>query len=140
MTITTTSASSLIFTARAVLARSTVQILVLDDVPAMTSAAFSELKELAHAERVCVIAALAHVPDRALDAVESEAVTSADVVIRVEREQERDLSPVNPRAGEADLVVAHLRRGPRRTITVAFDGHYGRLRDLDAGTGRLTDE
>jgi len=138
MTITATSGGSLVSTARAVLAGPPVQVLVLDDVPGMTAAAFSQLKQLAHMERVCVIAALAHIPERALDAVESEAATSADVVIRVGRE--RDLSPVSRRAGEADLVVVHHRRGPSTTITVVFEGQYGRFSNLDEDTGTPRDE
>jgi len=49
----------------------------------------------------------------------------ADVVILLHRESayERD----NPRAGEADLIVAKHRNGPTRTITVAFQGHFSRV-------------
>ena len=44
----------------------------------------------------------------------------ADMVILLHRESayEKD----NPRAGEADLIVAKHRNGPTRTITVAFHG------------------
>lgn len=52
----------------------------------------------------------------------------ADMVILLHRESayEKD----NPRAGEADLIVAKHRNGPTRTVTVAFHGHYSRFADL----------
>ncbi|MBT2517164.1 replicative DNA helicase [Streptomyces sp. ISL-90] len=52
----------------------------------------------------------------------------ADMVILLHRESayERD----NPRAGEADLIVAKHRNGPTRTITVAFHGHFSRFADM----------
>ena len=51
----------------------------------------------------------------------------ADMVILLHRESayEKD----NPRAGEADLIVAKHRNGPTRTVTVAFQGHYSRFTD-----------
>ena len=54
----------------------------------------------------------------------------ADVVILLHRESayEKD----NPRAGEADFIVAKHRNGPTRTITVAFQGHFSRFRDMAA--------
>lgn len=53
---------------------------------------------------------------------------NADVVILIHREDayEKD----SPRAGEADLIVAKHRHGPTATITVAFQGHYGRFVDM----------
>jgi hypothetical protein len=33
----------------------------------------------------------------------------------------------SPRAGEVDIIVAKNRQGARCTITVAFQGHYGRM-------------
>ncbi|GAA2986751.1 DnaB-like helicase C-terminal domain-containing protein [Streptosporangium longisporum] len=53
---------------------------------------------------------------------------TADLVVLVHREDaaERDSS----RAGEADLIVAKHRNGPTATITVAFQGHYGRFVDM----------
>ena len=36
----------------------------------------------------------------------------------------------NPRAGEADLIVAKHRNGPTRTVTVAFQGHFSRFTDM----------
>ncbi|MBB5633091.1 replicative DNA helicase [Cryobacterium mesophilum] len=52
----------------------------------------------------------------------------ADVVILLHRESayEKD----NPRAGEADFIVAKHRNGPTRTITVAFQGHFSRFKDM----------
>ena len=55
----------------------------------------------------------------------------ADVVILLHRESayEKD----NPRAGEADLIVAKHRNGPTRTVTVAFQGHFSRFADMAVG-------
>ncbi|MBX3092052.1 MAG: replicative DNA helicase [Cryobacterium sp.] len=55
----------------------------------------------------------------------------ADLVILLHRESayEKD----NPRAGEADFIVAKHRNGPTRTITVAFQGHFSRFQDMAAG-------
>lgn len=55
----------------------------------------------------------------------------ADMVILLHREAayERD----NPRAGEADLILAKQRNGPTGTVTVAFQGHYSRFRDMPSG-------
>ena len=52
----------------------------------------------------------------------------ADMVILLHRESayEKD----NPRAGEADLIVAKHRNGPTRTVTVAFQGHYSRFTNM----------
>lgn len=52
----------------------------------------------------------------------------ADMVILLHRESayEKD----NPRAGEADFIVAKHRNGPTRTITVAFQGHFSRFQDM----------
>ncbi len=54
----------------------------------------------------------------------------ADMVILLHRESayEKD----NPRAGEADLIVAKHRNGPTRTVTVAFQGHFSRFQDMAA--------
>ena len=52
----------------------------------------------------------------------------ADLVILLNRPDlnERD----NPRAGEADLILAKHRNGPTATITVAHQLHYARFTDL----------
>ncbi|MFJ5548657.1 replicative DNA helicase [Streptomyces sp. NPDC093225] len=50
---------------------------------------------------------------------------NADLVILIHREEmyEKD----SPRAGEADLIIAKHRYGPTATLTVAYQGHYGRF-------------
>ncbi|MFT7835259.1 replicative DNA helicase [Saccharothrix sp. BKS2] len=55
----------------------------------------------------------------------------ADMVILINRPDawERD----DPRAGEADLIVAKHRAGPTATITVAHQLHYSRFADLAQG-------
>ncbi|NLB46852.1 MAG: replicative DNA helicase [Microbacteriaceae bacterium] len=55
----------------------------------------------------------------------------ADMVILLHREStyEKD----NPRAGEADLILAKQRNGPTGTVTVAFQGHYSRFKDMPSG-------
>lgn len=52
----------------------------------------------------------------------------ADMVILLHRESayEKD----NPRAGEADFIVAKHRNGPTATITVGFHGHFSRFADM----------
>lgn len=52
----------------------------------------------------------------------------ADMVILLHRENafEQD----NPRAGEADFIVAKHRNGPTKTITVGFQGHLSRFADM----------
>ncbi len=52
----------------------------------------------------------------------------ADMVILLHRESayEKD----NPRAGEADFIVAKHRNGPTDTITVGFHGHFSRFADM----------
>lgn len=53
---------------------------------------------------------------------------AADLVILVHRDDHYERE--SPRAGEADLIVAKSRNAPRAVITVAFQGHYARFRDL----------
>ena len=63
------------------------------------------------------------------DLRESGAITfAADLLILLHREDyyERE----SPRAGEADLIVAKHRSGPTATLTVGFQGHYGRFVDI----------
>ena len=52
----------------------------------------------------------------------------ADMVILLHRESAYEKE--NPRAGEADLIVAKHRNGPTRTVTVAFQGHFSRFTDM----------
>lgn len=54
----------------------------------------------------------------------------ADMIILLHREDAYD--PESPRAGEADLIVAKNRSGPRSTITVASQLHYSRFVDMAA--------
>jgi replicative DNA helicase len=56
----------------------------------------------------------------------------ADVVILLHRESAYEAE--NPRAGEADLIIAKHRNGPTRTITVGFHGHFSRFVDLPPGS------
>ncbi|MGV8969654.1 MAG: replicative DNA helicase [Microbacteriaceae bacterium] len=56
----------------------------------------------------------------------------ADMVILLHRESAYEAD--NPRAGEADLIVAKHRNGPTRTITVGFHGHFSRFVDLPPGS------
>ena len=55
----------------------------------------------------------------------------ADVVILLHRESTYEKE--NPRAGEADLIIAKQRNGPTGTVTVAFQGHYSRFQDMPSG-------
>lgn len=65
------------------------------------------------------------------DLRESGAVTyAADTIILLFREDA--YARETPRAGEADLIVAKHRFGPVATVTVAFQGHYGRFVDIAA--------
>lgn len=52
----------------------------------------------------------------------------ADLVLLLHREDAYEKA--SPRAGEADIIVAKHRSGPTCTITVAFQGHYSRFRDM----------
>jgi replicative DNA helicase len=56
----------------------------------------------------------------------------ADMVILLHRESAYEAD--NPRAGEADLIIAKHRNGPTRTITVGFHGHFSRFVDLPPGS------
>ena len=55
----------------------------------------------------------------------------ADVVILLHRESAYEKE--NPRAGEADFIIAKHRNGPTDTVTVAFQGHYSRFADMPSG-------
>jgi replicative DNA helicase len=55
----------------------------------------------------------------------------ADMVILLHREAAYEKE--NPRAGEADLIVAKHRNGPTATVTVAFQGHFSRFTDMAPG-------
>lgn len=55
----------------------------------------------------------------------------ADMVILLHREASYEKD--NPRAGEADLILAKQRNGPTGTVTVAFQGNYSRFQDMPSG-------
>jgi replicative DNA helicase len=55
----------------------------------------------------------------------------ADMVILLHRESSYEKD--NPRAGEADLILAKQRNGPTGTVTVAFQGHYSRFQNMPSG-------
>jgi replicative DNA helicase len=57
-----------------------------------------------------------------------EAEQSADIAILIHREDTYE--PESPRAGEVDLVIAKNRQGPLCTVTLTFQGHYGRIVSL----------
>lgn len=96
------------------------------------------LKEIAKEEGVPVLAAaqLNRGPEGRQDKVpvmsdlreSGEIENSSDVVILLHREDEYDRE--SPRAGEADLIVAKHRGGPKATITVAFQGRFCRFVDM----------
>ncbi|MBC9927002.1 MULTISPECIES: replicative DNA helicase [unclassified Leucobacter] len=55
----------------------------------------------------------------------------ADMVILLHRENSYEKD--NPRAGEADFILAKQRNGPIGTVTVSFQGHYSRFQDMPSG-------
>ena len=57
-----------------------------------------------------------------------EAEQTADIAILIHREDAYE--PESARAGEVDLIVAKNRQGPQCTVTLAFQGHYGRVVSL----------
>lgn len=50
---------------------------------------------------------------------------TADIVILLHREDANE--PQHPRAGEIDLLIRKNRQGPQTVLTMAFQGHYGRI-------------
>lgn len=50
---------------------------------------------------------------------------SADIIILLHREDAYERE--SPRAGEIDLIIPKNRQGPLCTVTLAFQGHYGRI-------------
>ncbi|MFB8122151.1 replicative DNA helicase [Streptomyces bacillaris] len=63
------------------------------------------------------------------DLRESGAITfAADTILLLHREDAYTLD--TPRAGEADFYVSKHRQGPTCTISMAFQGHYGRFVDM----------
>lgn len=62
------------------------------------------------------------------DARESGSVDNdSDIAILIHRPDYYDVE--SPRAGEADLIVDKNRNGPRGTVTIGFQGHFGRFVD-----------
>jgi replicative DNA helicase len=57
-----------------------------------------------------------------------EAEQSADIAILIHREDAYE--PESPRAGEVDLIVSKNRQGPQCTVTLCFQGDYGRIVSL----------
>jgi replicative DNA helicase len=57
-----------------------------------------------------------------------EAEQTADIAILIHREDAYE--PESPRAGEVDLLIGKNRQGPLCTVTLAFQGHYGRMVSL----------
>jgi replicative DNA helicase len=94
------------------------------------------LKTIARRLKVPVIATshLNRSPEQRIDKVPhpddlSDSITyGADLLILPHREDNYDRE--SSRAGEADLILAKYRHGPLGTLTVAFQGHYGRFVDL----------
>jgi replicative DNA helicase len=56
---------------------------------------------------------------------------SADIVILLNRPDGGD--PESPRAGEIDLIIDKNRQGKRCTVTLLFQGHYGRIVSMSSG-------
>lgn len=50
---------------------------------------------------------------------------SADIILLLHREDAYE--PESPRAGEIDVLVTKNRQGPQCTVTLCFQGHYGRI-------------
>ncbi|GII95739.1 replicative DNA helicase [Sinosporangium siamense] len=106
--------------------------------------AVQELKTLARDLKVAVLVTshLKRAPKQVVDKRphvddlrDSDAIAyGADLLVLLHREdgygQESD------RAGEADLIIAKYRHGPCATITVAFQGHYGRFIDIPRNAGQ----
>ena len=53
---------------------------------------------------------------------------SADIVLLLHREDAYDRE--SPRAGEIDVIIGKNRQGPLCTITMCFQGHFGRIVDM----------
>jgi len=66
------------------------------------------------------------------DLNESDAIEKvADIVVIINRPDQDDR--LDPRAGEADLMVEKNRNGPTATATVCFQAHYSRFVDMAPG-------
>ena len=106
-----------------------VGLLVVDDVPVGDEqvGVLRSLAGLAVDHDLCVVAVAqpeVQFPERQLLGFEQ----FADVVLTVHRDDQDDQRSL--RAGEADFIVSRHRDGPVATVTVAFQGFYGRFVDL----------
>lgn len=104
-------------------------LVVIDDLPALAGQVRTvrAAREFAQSHGVAVVVVVQDdLNDLQLQARRLEQL--ADVLLRLHREDQG----VRPtlRAGEADLLVTRNRRGPTGTITLAFQGHYGRFVNL----------
>ena len=60
-----------------------------------------------------------------------EIEAAADIVMLLHREDAYERE--SPRAGEIDLIIAKNRQGPLCTVTLTFQGHYGRIVSMSQG-------
>jgi len=91
------------------------------------------MRSMARAFGVWVVVVAADRPDLESHKVDGAQASVADLIIWLEREDMRDRK--SPRAGEADICVTRSRFSPTSVITVAFQGHYGRLLDVTPAPG-----
>ena len=77
-----------------------------------------------------VVAVAADVPGQAVEQVQRAQSTVADVTLWLERPDmtQRD----SPWAGEADVCITRSRASPTATVTLTFQGYYGRFADPSA--------
>ena len=54
---------------------------------------------------------------------------SADIILLLHREDQYE--PETKRAGEIDVIVSKSRQGRQCTVALSFQGHYGRIKNLD---------
>ena len=117
--------------ARQVAGRHDLALLVVDDLPAaVTTEELLELKVLAAALGVCVVAVVDEDVRLPFAQIERIAGLVADVVVRMDREHDMTPGSESERAGEVDLHVLRNRRGPIAVIPMAFQGRYARLAEL----------
>ena len=106
-----------------------VGLMVVDDVPVGDEqvGVLRSLTGLAVEHDLCVVAVAQ--PEVQLPQQQTLGFEQfADVVLNVHRDDQDDQR--SPRAGEADFIVSRHRHGPVATVTVAFQGFYGRFVDL----------
>lgn len=77
-----------------------------------------------------VVAVAADVPGQAVEQVQRAQSTVPDLTLWLERPDmtQRD----SPRAGEADDCITRSRTSPTATVTLTFQGYYGRFADPSA--------